>query len=332
MEKSLDSDLYPWLRQHYKNLFQVQQGGRLPHALLFVGPSGIGKHELGRRLALSVLMSHSSGTSENRVLELFTAATHPDYTELRPLEDKTLISVEQVRDLIARLSLTAQLSTHKVALISPAEAMNAAAANALLKTLEEPAGDAIIILISHNTGLLPATVRSRCQRTVLGLPSREAALDWLRQDLAGDAERYLELANGSPVTARELYDCAMATRQDEVLKDLALLYQGRLSVYSVAQRWKDLELNLCIIWLRQLVGALIRYLMNSDFTSTIQSNFLKNLKISSGTIDLPELYRYLDYLNQASLELTANLNRELFMEQILSRWQALASMNKTTGP
>ncbi len=323
------ANLYPWLHQSYESLVRVQQSGHLPHALLLTGPQGIGKHELGRSLALSVLIN-SSNISENRAFELFAAGTHPDYVELLPIEDKTLISVDQVRDLISRLSLMAQFSTHKVVLIRPAEAMHDAATNALLKTLEEPVGDTVIILISHNAGLLPPTIRSRCHRTVVGLPQHQTAVDWLQQDIGGNAERYLELANGSPVTAREFHDRGMASQQDEVLKDIALLYQSKLSVFSVAQRWKNFDLSICIAWLRQLVIDLIRHLMGGNSTSIRLSYFLRDLKISTDTIDLIKLYEYLDYLNQASLDLTANLNRELFIEQILSRWFALGPSSKTT--
>lgn len=322
--------LYPWLHRDYENLVRAQQRGRLPHALLLAGPRGIGKHELGRSLALSVLMMNSSNISQSRAFKLFAAGTHPDYMELFPLEDKTLISIDQVRELISRVSLTAQLSTYKVALIRPAETMHDAAANALLKTLEEPAGNTVIILISHNVGLLPLTIRSRCHRTVVKLPEYQVALDWLQQRIKGDVGQYLELANGSPLTAREFHDRGMVSQQGEMVKDLALLYQGELSVFSVAQRWRNFDLTVCISWLRQLVNSLIYHLMGGGSTSIMRSSFLKNVKISSDTIDLVELYGYLDYLNQASLELTANLNRELFMEQILSRWSALGAAGKPT--
>ena len=322
--------LYPWLHRSYENLVSIQQHGRLPHALLLAGPQGIGMYELGCSLAMFVLTINSSNISESKAFKLFTARTHPDYLEVSPIEDRTLISIDQIRELTSRLSLMAQLSTYKVALINPAEAMHGAAANALLKTLEEPSGNTFIILISHNIGLLPLTIRSRCHRMIVSLPKYRIALDWLQQKIEGSAERYLELANGSPITAKEFYHREMASEQDAMLKDLALLYQGELSVFSVAQRWRDFDMAVCIVWLKQLMNSLIRYLMNDGSTSIIRSNFLKNLKISPDTIDLIKLYEYLDYLDQAFLELTANLNRELFMEQILSRWFELGAASKTT--
>ena len=111
--------------------------------------------------------------SHCRSCTLLAAGSHPDYFDLQPDEGKQVIKVDQVRALIGKLDLTTSISERKVACIHPAEEMNAAAANALLKSLEEPAGNTVLILVSDNPGRLPVTIRSRCQAISVNQPDSQ---------------------------------------------------------------------------------------------------------------------------------------------------------------
>jgi DNA polymerase-3 subunit delta' len=135
---------------------------------------------------------------------VLTFEQHPKKDELR----RELV-VDQIRHLTASLQLTNTMSRRKAAIVYPAESLNASAANALLKTLEEPPGDAVLILVSHNPTQLPATVRSRCQNLHVRPPDAEAAIPWLMQAAGSqweDSALALEAAAGSPLRALRLLE------------------------------------------------------------------------------------------------------------------------------
>ncbi len=137
------------------------------------------------------------------VARLLAAGTHPDLVALsfglrKDGVTRSEIVVDQIRDLSQRLSMASQFGGWQVVTIDPADAMNAAAANALLKTLEEPTPSTLLALVADEPARLPATIRSRCQRIDFLVPSREAALEWLRAEGVQDAPAALEAAGGNP--------------------------------------------------------------------------------------------------------------------------------------
>lgn len=150
----------PWLHAPAARLAAAVTRGRTPSALLIHGPRGVGREILALWFAALVL-----GRRPGR--EPPTAGTvhgHPDFRAVRIEEEKSVISVTQIRDLIAFFGLTSHQGGTKVALILPAEAMTVAAANSLLKTLEEPPGDSVLLLVADTPSRLPATIVSRCQQ------------------------------------------------------------------------------------------------------------------------------------------------------------------------
>ena len=216
--------MLPWLQDPKRQFGQQISSGRLPHAVLLAGPAGLGKLELAREMAAVLLCLHagsevpSNGTNsmacgQCRSCQLFQSGAHPDFRYLsfipkeKSEELRTVIIVDQVRELIASMQLTNSLSPRKVALVYPADAMNRNAANALLKTLEEPAGELVLLLVAHDASRLPATIRSRCQAIYLRPLAPAVALDWLQQTAAVDrptAELALRAAAGSPLQAAGL--------------------------------------------------------------------------------------------------------------------------------
>jgi DNA polymerase-3 subunit delta' len=229
---------YPWLEPVEAELAERLQGGRVAHAFLVCGPAGTGKRDLAGRFMASLLCLESRypacGTC--RSCSLLRTGAHPDghvvTFEQHPKKDelRTEIVVEQVRRLIDALQLTNTISRRKAALIFPVEAMNRSAANSLLKTLEEPPGDATLLLVSHQPSRLPATIRSRCQALHVRLPDSSTAQSWLAQAAGAgtdEAATALEAAAGSPLIALRMLQEG-ATRAYQTLDDtLDALRAGR---------------------------------------------------------------------------------------------------------
>ena len=164
--------LLPWHEQPWRKLRPALEGGRLPHAWLLSGRDGLGKTRFAHALA-QALLCHQNIAADERdnaqacmqcpACHQFMAGTHPDFMSLAVPEDKTIIRVNEMREFIQRLQLSSGYAQGRVGIVMQAEAMNASAANALLKTLEEPPANTWLFLVSAHPSRLPATIRSRCQ-------------------------------------------------------------------------------------------------------------------------------------------------------------------------
>ena len=237
---------FPWLSTVDREFVDRFESGRLAHALLLSGPAGTGKQELAQSWVASLLCLGNAipACGECRSCQLFRSGAHPDYRSIsyelndRNSKYRTELVIDQIRALISSLQLTTTISERKVALIFPADAMNRNASNALLKTLEEPPGDSILLLVSDDPGKLPATIRSRCQGLHVRLPERSTAVDWIQtQGSYGrqDAEESLMASAGSPLRAikilqdgglehyRELKNTLRCVRRDTVVSALGNL-------------------------------------------------------------------------------------------------------------
>lgn len=267
---SLDAALAPWQQRACDQAAAALDSGRLGHALLFCGPAMLGKRRVAEHLAQRVLCQAPGARpcGHCRACTLYRSRAQRDPLEQRPdgspahpwghpghpdaifvghawritpspPRQLTVVTVDQVRELSERLGTTPQYGDAKVAIIDPADDMNDAAANALLKTLEEPVPGRYLWLLSANPARLPATIRSRCQRLEFRLPPRDEAAAWLRAQGHGDAAaaEALAAARGHPGLADAwLRDGGMALRR-EVASDLAKLASGAASPLDVAKAW-----------------------------------------------------------------------------------------------
>jgi DNA polymerase III subunit delta' len=233
--------LAPWQQRAYDHAVAALDSGRMGHALLVCGPAQLGQREVAERMAHHLL----GAEHDPRAAHLLAAGTHPDYHYVSFIPNKegtklrTEIIIEQVRELSGKLSLTPQYGGAQVAIIDPADAINYATCNALLKTLEEPQPGRFLWLLSANPARLPATIRSRCQRLEFQLPPRAEALAWLQSHghAAKAASEALDAARGHPGLANAwLQDGGVGLRR-EVASDLARLAKGELAVVETAQRW-----------------------------------------------------------------------------------------------
>ncbi len=255
----------PWLEEPQRRLEQTLQANRLGHAPLICGPAGLGKLELARWLLARILCLSPAGEApcgQCRSCELLASGSHPDSFRLAIPEDKKEIPVDDVRGMIASLQLTPRVGPNRVGLIEPAEAMNRNAANALLKTLEEPAEKAWLILVSHQPGRLPATIRSRCQKIVIRPPHADQASAWLvdrHPSIEGaDLDRVLTLAAGAPLAASALLAGDGLDHGRQILEGLLAVAAGG-SASAVADDSWHASPELTWHWLSVWMAAIMRH-------------------------------------------------------------------------
>jgi DNA polymerase-3 subunit delta' len=224
---------FPWLKAVEAEFSERLGQARLPHALLLSGPRGTGKTFLAEGFTAGVLCLEGG---------------YPACGKCRSGE----IVVDQVRRLIASLNLTNTISRRKAALIHPAEAMNTNSANALLKTLEEPPGDSILILVSHDPSRLPPTIRSRCQNLYVRLPGPTAAGDWLCCEEGFDPDESkaaLQAAAGSPLVARDMIKNSTTEQYRLLIATLDDLGSGRTGYGAAMAALADIEHDLLWSWI-----------------------------------------------------------------------------------
>ncbi|MDQ2915556.1 MAG: DNA polymerase III subunit delta' [Pseudomonadota bacterium] len=234
----------PWQQSMVAGL--LSQRARWPHAMLITGPAGIGKRVLAQSLARSLLCESPAPDGAPCGIcascRYAAAGQHPDLRIVEPIEvdddgeAKVVewISVDRVRALTRWAELTSHRGGAKVALIVPAERMNAPAANALLKSLEEPPPNTYFMVVSHLPGRLPATIISRCQRIAAPHPTPAAAREWLAEQDIEDGDFALAQANYAPLRALMLADAEYQAERTTWIRAFAAPRQ--LSVTGLGAR------------------------------------------------------------------------------------------------
>ena len=237
-----------WHREAVARWQRWLDRNRLPHAVMLTGPEGLGKGDLAQALAAQALCrqpGEGQACGGCRSCELLAAGTHPDTVWIGPEEGSAQIRVDQIRELIHALTLTPRLGSRRVALIAPADAMNENAANALLKTLEEPGAAVLLLLVTARPQGLPATVRSRCQVLPVPLPGADTARTWLQERLpavsAEDRDLALALAGNAPCRALELLEAGVPALARAVRDRLAALAAGEIGVGELGGEWAGAE-------------------------------------------------------------------------------------------
>lgn len=211
-------------------MLRAAGGGRLHHGWIFAGPPGIGKASLAREIALVLLAGEERAgriADDHPAAHLFHAGTHPDYAELRRLEKDNgdlarNIGVDQVRGLARLLSTAPSISRRRIVLIDSADDMERGAANALLKSLEEPPRDTLFLLVSHAPSRLLPTIRSRCRLlrlSPLGQADMEQALRQADPDLTPvELAELVRIGEGAPGRALALSGLAIAEMLDTLAR------------------------------------------------------------------------------------------------------------------
>lgn len=275
---------YPWLEVAWRRLLASR--ARPAQALLLAGPRGVGKGELARAWAQALLcetpQTDSAACGACPACHWFATDGHPDFLRVS-LQEKTnregetrlasAIEVEQAREVVEFVQLSTYRAGYRVVLIDPADMLNLAAANALLKVLEEPPLNTVFVLVSDQPRRLLPTIRSRCTRLDIGLPPAGTALRWLAGQEVSDAENLLALSGGTPLDALRWAEGEELGGRRDVLE--ALARPERLDPVTLGERWKALSPQvwhtLAYKWLGDLLAVRLQggVQFNRDFAEVL---------------------------------------------------------------
>ncbi|ROM75060.1 DNA polymerase III subunit delta' [Pseudomonas brassicacearum] len=327
------AEAYPW----QDGLWQ-QLAGRAQHAHAYLlhGPVGIGKRALAERLMASLLCQRpgaSNACGECKSCLLLKAGSHPDNYVLEPEEADKAIKVDQVRDLVSFVVQTAQMGGRKVVLIEPVESMNINAANALLKSLEEPSGDTVLLLVSHQPSRLLPTIKSRCVQQACPLPSEATSLQWLAQALpdSSDEERVelLTLAAGSPLAAVSLRAQGVLEQRALVVDGVKKLLKQQQSPTQLAEGWNAIPLLLLFDWFCDWSSLILRYQLTEDEAGLGLADMRKVVQYLAQKSSQDKILNIQDWILAQRQKVLgkANLNRVLLLEALLVQWASLPGRN-----
>lgn len=329
---------YPWQQTEWQKLSERLAQDSLAHALLLHGPGGTGKSDFAAHFAHALLCQQrcedgqACGNCSSCLL--YAAENHPDFHLLEQEKQGGQVKIDQIRALIAQMALSSHAGGYKVVLIQQADMMTIAAANSLLKTLEEPPAKTVIMLVAESLSRLPATVRSRCQLLHFNLTETGIAQSWLENNLKeaedneADAQSLLSIANGAPLFALANVEKDLPALRQSLLESLQSLSEGRLDPVKVAGEWLKLEQPMPIKYLYSWVSDMIRLQQVADSFAD-RADYQKVIHCLAKNIELRKLYIYLDRIAE-SLPLMTQLNSLPIIESLLIQWANIPKQKVNT--
>lgn len=327
MPSSSLKTVYPWQKSAWERLQRARKANQLAHAYLLEGIAGMGKQHFAQCFIASLFCT--SPNQDGYACEhchgchLFAANSHPDWHPVMPEPPSKMIKIEQIRELVEYSYQTAQLNGYKVILLSPAEAMNTASANALLKTLEEPGSHTMLLLLTDNAAHLPITVRSRCQRLHFLLPEQTTALAWLKAEINADVDYtlLLKLAHSAPLQALTLYQNNEYADRLNWFNSWGNWMIKKTGLMESMQALQKADLSRFLFHLSTWVADIARIHSGATFQQVTNSDVSSRLTDLSQRFDHSATLSYLAQLQEIILFTNGptNLNTTLLLEDVLLR-------------
>ena len=326
---TLGVSLCPWLHSSFASLDAQRSESRLAHAWLLTGPLGVGKVNLALVIADRLLTPAEDLPEELEAAPAGDAMLtrhepvdhHPDFQYVFPDDGKRSISIDQIRQMTDNLNLTSLQGNAKVVVIEPADAMTPAAADALLKTLEEPSANTYLLLVSHRPGQLSATIRSRCQILNVPRPAPETTLRWLER-LPGGPEpgtwrNLLALSDGSPFGALTLNSSDYHSKNMEFENKFKLISRNSLDPQVVADEWLKEGVELPLSWLATRLRLAIRKRMAREASNPVTDLEPDHLHNAWQDLTLTDLFRQLEAAQTLLDQLGRGVNVDLALRVLL---------------
>lgn len=331
---------YPWQQLQWQQITQQVSKQCLPHALFLNGNQGLGKVDFARSLAASVLCQQPADDFQAcghcPSCLLLTANTHPDLHYLKPVpadntksKKPTLnIRIDDVRALCNKLNQTSQFSGYRVAIIEQADQLTISAANSLLKTLEEPGGNVLIILTSSRLHRLPVTIRSRCQLLRFTVPSEQQALSWLQKNLPAEyaktsteqLQQALKHSYGSPLAA---VSNLQAEEQHQLLADaMTANISGKNSLEYAVKLARCSKIQI-LEGMHSWVSDLTRLAVCGPETKLFNEPYRNKLQALAKKVNQQRLFRFHEQINFNVLHASIAVNEQLLWENLLLSWDNL---------
>ena len=331
--------IYPWQGVAWERLQQMR--ARLPHAILFHGPAGVGKADFMETFAQALLCEnvrpdgHACGACAS--CGWFLQNNHPDYRRVRPeaLEDEPAaegeegsepaskvkstkapskeIKIEQIRALSDFMNISTHRQGLRVVVLYPAEALNMPASNALLKTLEEPPPGTVFLLASNSLDRLLPTILSRCRKFALPMPGQEEALAWLKDQGVQDADSWLREQGGAPLAAREQAEGGSREEMDVLLHFLAApSVDGAL---RTAEKLSKAQLAALVAWEQRWLYDV--FSMKLAGRIRYYPRYQKELAALAGRVSTGSLNRAIKAAGERRAVADHPLSAKLFVEDML---------------
>jgi DNA polymerase-3 subunit delta' len=259
--------------------------------------------------------------------KLLRAGTHPDFHLLKPTPPSTStsknpvlsIKIDALREMYRTLSETSQFGGSRIAVIEEADKMPVQAANSLLKTLEEPGRDTLIILVSSHPYHLPVTIRSRCQVIRFQIPEASAATEWLADCGIQDVSTSLKLAHGAPLQARDYVE-NHADERELLVRALSAGTRGESSL-AYAQQLAQMPRTYLLAWLLDWVSDLGRLLTCGSGTELVNEDQRKALEVRAMRADAARVFELHDKIYALIKAEGIALNLQLLWENLLISWE-----------
>lgn len=318
----------PWLQKAWQTLQQRLDEGTLPHALLVTAEAGVGKRSWADHAAHMLVCSQSPAPCGRcRQCRLVAGDSHPDIRTYGPENRSRVIRVSQIRELIGFAMTSPQVSHRKVAIIDRADQLNPSAANALLKTLEEPPEDLVLILLQESGRPILPTIRSRCQVMTLPPPVGDQALGWLLEaavelDQVDETlcRTALHLAGGAPGLALEYLQTDLVAGRECALDHFRKYLKGQITVNQAARPFRELGLEQALRLLEGWAADLARVGAGGMAYDTSAADVLGYL---AGRNPPWRAHELLAAIRESRAALTNNVNADLEIQRLLIGWQGL---------